>query len=210
MNIIHEKKLYKLGKTLYKQRKLDSYNSCMSSGFTCGDGWFIPLEKLTIKLELINKELKPFKFNIEAEQVKEKFGSLCFYFNLNEKVLLYEIPDGQHLCDNIISYIKRNNKLYYYKYIITKKIGFMKKPINTIIKFINYLYLKTKKNISKEEQIEYYKKVNQLIKEAQKECYNICEICGCSETENNKIIETSGWIRRICQKCNRQRNAKNV
>ena len=208
MNVTHEKKLYKSGKILYKKLKLDSYHGYMKSGFRCGDGWFKPLKKLTIKLEELNKKLRFYKLNIEAEQVKEKFGRLHFYFNLNDKYLFNEINVDFKLNKNTIEYVKKNNKTYFCKYFIVKKISFIFNFYNKIINIINFIYLKLKKDVTKEDQKKYYMQVDELIKETEKECYNICEICGCSESEDNKIIETTGWIRRICKKCNKQREAK--
>lgn len=61
MNITHEKQLYNIGKRLYIKRKENNKSSCMTFGFTCGDGWFEPIKKLTISLEKINDELKSYK-----------------------------------------------------------------------------------------------------------------------------------------------------
>ena len=35
------------------------------------------------------------------------------------------------------------------------------------------------------------------LQQAEKECWNVCEICGC----DNDIITTKGYIQRICKQC---------
>ena len=71
---------------LYVQRNLPMKQTCMCWGFSCGDGWFWLINKLSAKLEAVNQKIKDDseipeeeKWYISASQVKEKFGTLRFY-----------------------------------------------------------------------------------------------------------------------------------
>lgn len=65
---------------IFAQRNGDMKETCMCWGFSHGDGWARILYDLCLKLELLNKT---FGLNVEAVQVKEKFGTLCFYVNMS-------------------------------------------------------------------------------------------------------------------------------
>ena len=58
----------------------DPKQICMSRGFEHGDGWFQIIEELSAKLDAI--ALK-YEITITAEQVKEKFGTLRFYYSVS-------------------------------------------------------------------------------------------------------------------------------
>lgn len=80
MNKEHTQTLWRLAPILYGGRKKSINENLMPFGFECGDGWFLPIRDLSIKLEAHNIMLKPFKLKIEATQVKEKYATLRFYY----------------------------------------------------------------------------------------------------------------------------------
>jgi hypothetical protein len=57
---------------LYRNRNASMLATCMCWGFDCGDGWFDLLHRLSAKLEAAG---------VTADQVKEKYGTLRFYFS---------------------------------------------------------------------------------------------------------------------------------
>lgn len=59
---------------LYAQRSRGMRDTCMCWGFEIGDGWTPIIERLSEKLERINRSLPKDEPKIEASQVKEKFG----------------------------------------------------------------------------------------------------------------------------------------
>jgi len=82
MKIELEQKLFKAFPKLYRQKDLSIRETAMCWGFSCGDGWYDIIWKLSEKIEKYNEEhKKEFKEPIEAIQVKEKFGGLRFYTN---------------------------------------------------------------------------------------------------------------------------------
>ena len=74
MNEKNTKYLLETYPGLYSQYKLPMNQTCMCWGFECGDGWFDIVNNLSKKIA----EIAP---NVEAVQVKEKFGGLRFYIN---------------------------------------------------------------------------------------------------------------------------------
>lgn len=72
-------KLYQDYPKLFKQKDLSMRETCMCWGIETGDGWYSLLDKLCSLLQWdIDKNNYP---QIEARQVKEKFGTLRFYYS---------------------------------------------------------------------------------------------------------------------------------
>lgn len=74
-----DKKLVEAYPILYKDRHSDMTMTAMCWGFECGAGWFDIINKLSEKIEAVNN-LK-LGFIIVADQVKEKYGTLRFYYH---------------------------------------------------------------------------------------------------------------------------------
>jgi len=70
-------KLFEKYPKIFKQKDLSIKESCMCWGVECGDGWYWLIDQLCNSLQRYidsnNKE------QIEAVQIKEKYGTLCFY-----------------------------------------------------------------------------------------------------------------------------------
>ncbi len=64
---------------LYADRNASLQVSLMAFGFEVGDGWFDLLWRLSETLEGIINQLPSSDCLPRALQVKEKFGTLCFY-----------------------------------------------------------------------------------------------------------------------------------
>lgn len=75
-----EKQLVARYPTLYQDYGGDPKQTCMSRGFEHGDGWFQIVEELSAKLDTIARECE---ITIIADQVKEKFGTLHFYYGVS-------------------------------------------------------------------------------------------------------------------------------
>lgn len=92
-----DKKLYEKYPLIFRQRTLDMRQTAMCWGICCGDGWYNILDMLCDEIqshidnENISRQYKkergelppdaPDYPQIEATQVKEKFGGLRFYVN---------------------------------------------------------------------------------------------------------------------------------
>jgi len=77
MNIKLEKKLYKKYPKIFKQRKLSCRETAMCWGISTGDGWYWLIDNLcnTIQKYIDTNG----QDQVEAVQVKEKYGGLRFY-----------------------------------------------------------------------------------------------------------------------------------
>jgi len=74
-----QNKLFSSYPKIFKQRKLSMKETAMCWGIDCGPGWFFLIDQLCSQLQFdIDKNGEP---QIEATQVKEKFGGLRFYVN---------------------------------------------------------------------------------------------------------------------------------
>jgi len=77
MNAELTKKLYTKYPKIFRQKDLSMQETCMCWGLACGDGWYDLLDDLCKKIQVyINKHNEE---QVEAMQVKEKFGGLRFY-----------------------------------------------------------------------------------------------------------------------------------
>jgi len=65
---------------IFRQRTLGPGESCMSWGLDCGKGWLKLIDELCDSLQFMASiNLYP---RVEATQVKEKLGRLCFYYRI--------------------------------------------------------------------------------------------------------------------------------
>lgn len=82
MNKEKELQLIETDPTFFEECYTDPQKSCMAFGVECDDGWFIPLQQLVQKTKLLNKLCKERGLKIVAKQIKEKFGGLRVYWNI--------------------------------------------------------------------------------------------------------------------------------
>ena len=83
MNAKNTEYLLKKYPKIFAQYKLPMTKTSMCWGFECGDGWFALIDVLCDLIQQHCNELqkKGRDFQIEAVQVKEKYGGLRFYTN---------------------------------------------------------------------------------------------------------------------------------
>ena len=75
-------KLFEKYPKIFRQKDLPMQETCMCWGIECGDGWFMLIDSLCNHLQFNidnNNHIEAYKTQIEATQVKEKFGGLRFY-----------------------------------------------------------------------------------------------------------------------------------
>jgi len=74
----NQEKLFKKYPKIFCQKDLSMQETCMCWGIDCGDGWYKILEMLCFQLQFdTDRNNYP---QVEATQVKEKFGGLRFYY----------------------------------------------------------------------------------------------------------------------------------
>jgi hypothetical protein len=79
----HDEYLCRVFPKLFAERELDHTQTAMCWGFECGDGWFNILNHLCQNIQhhidWANKKEETVP-QVVVEQVKEKFGTLRFYY----------------------------------------------------------------------------------------------------------------------------------
>lgn len=73
-----QKKLFKKYPKIFRQKGLDMSQTCMCWGIECPDTWYYIIDQLCYMLQF-NTKHNGFP-QVEATQVKEKYGSLRFYY----------------------------------------------------------------------------------------------------------------------------------
>ena len=102
MNQELQQKLYEKYPKIFKQKDLSMKESCMFWGIETGNGWFNLIDILCGHLQFhTDRNNYP---QVEATQVKEKYGGLRFYYTLIP-LKGKEHTDRQHGCiDGLISF----------------------------------------------------------------------------------------------------------
>lgn len=81
MDSRYEERLYKTYPKIFRQKDLDMTQTCMCWGIETEQGWFQLLDTLCSNIQwYLDKNAKPGTPQVEATQVKEKFGGLRFYY----------------------------------------------------------------------------------------------------------------------------------
>ena len=199
---------------LFTQKKLPMQETCMCWGIECGNGWYEPLDNLCFKLESLNKDYKKYGIQIQAQQVKEKFGGLRFYYNVyfTKSLFVRILTFPFYLCEKFLNEldfdiqfkkeIKEDNDVSLT--MVANKHSFLyeiKKICHNVsnMSFFN----PSQKRVDKANLISEI--ADKLIRSAEDDCWNTCEICGEKNNyEKSNIITTSGWIKRICKKCSQK------
>jgi len=98
-----DEKLCKTFPLLYADRCANMRGTAMCWGFSCGDGWFDLIWRLSEKLEVLIKEVKDkltpeevgWGYVPRASQVKEKYGGLRFYMSTETEAMSKAIADAE-------------------------------------------------------------------------------------------------------------------
>jgi hypothetical protein len=80
-----QNKLFEKYPKIFRQKDLSMQESCMYWGCDCGDGWYNIIDTLCYQIQWhiehnLSKDEDPELANVEATQVKEKYGGLRFYY----------------------------------------------------------------------------------------------------------------------------------
>ena len=198
----------------------------------CDKGWDNPLKKLLARIEGLNVLLSEHNVAVVVDTIKEKFGTLRVYFNVYRvEPLLCRILTWPF--DKVVGLVFKVHP----KYIRDKdglhqntKMGvFLTAVEETAIwigECIRWFWRNgTRDAVNLSEWAEYI--VDGYINEAEDECFEVCERCGChthDPEEDIKVygsedkipdyarksqrVETKGWITYICRECHEKELAK--
>ena len=90
-----ENKLVRKYPKIFSQKDLPPSESLMCFGFECGDGWYNIIDSLCECIQQYVDNNK--KEQVEATQVKEKFGTLCFYVSGADDLVYGMIWLAEHI-----------------------------------------------------------------------------------------------------------------
>lgn len=94
-NPITQKEIYnKYPKIFIQHTYMANEQNMYVLGLCVNDGWLPVIDRLCEKIQT-NVDKRGIK-QIEAEQVKEKYASLCFYVNYHDKEINGMIREAQH------------------------------------------------------------------------------------------------------------------
>lgn len=81
------KQLYDKFPDLFKEKDLPPEQSNMCWGFECSDGWYNIIFTLCSLIQIHQKSQKPDYKPVVVQQVKEKFGTLRFYYTGGDDII---------------------------------------------------------------------------------------------------------------------------
>jgi len=81
-----QNKLFEKYPKIFRQKDLPMQQTAMCWGLDCGDGWYNIIDTLCHQIQWhiehnLSKDEDPEVVNVEATQVKEKYGGLRFYYD---------------------------------------------------------------------------------------------------------------------------------
>ena len=97
-------KLYENYPKIFRQKDLSMIETCMCWGIECRDGWYVLIDSLCKLLQFNtdhNSHNDQYKNQIEAVQVKEKFGGLRFYTVTSTEAQQGAIDMAEYMSFNI-------------------------------------------------------------------------------------------------------------
>ena len=92
-----DKKLCERYPKLFADRNKSPQETCMCWGFSCEDGWYWLIDNLCHSIQAHIDGLTPTPPQVIVDQVKEKFGTLLFYFHGGDDELNGMVSVGYNL-----------------------------------------------------------------------------------------------------------------
>jgi hypothetical protein len=99
MNKILEKNLLTKYPKILKDMYGPADKTCLHYGIECGDGWYYLLDNLmySIQRRIVNQNIE----EVFAEQIKEKFGTLRFYYSGGDERIAGMVEFAEHMSGGI-------------------------------------------------------------------------------------------------------------
>lgn len=175
--------LYTRFSKIYRDRTKSMRVTCMCWGLSCGDGWYHLLDRLSTELQAISDAAG---FQVVADQVKEKFGTLRFYYHTEEGPLLrFKLKSRLWHQLRALAMRKRNPKwvwpLWYKCSQCLSRSG------------VRRLESGRWRRIRIQP---YYDLVDAAIRHAEYASAETCEVCGLRGKLND-----DGWLSTLCDTC---------
>lgn len=206
-----EDKIYEQYPALYRQKDLTPQQTCMCWGLSVGDGWYAVINYIS---EHLTRLAETYDVVIEASQVKEKFGTLRFYYDFKlGKSWTYKPT----LFGKVLTWLR--DQAWLWKLLRFKHGGKPTWIFTAIIEQQNRAYkFKGKTKTGKNRygwdygtKVNAYKSVSDQISEVTNvgELMSgmVCEDCGSTV---DVTTEGPNWVTTTCDKCRKAKDARNA
>jgi len=192
-------KIFKKYPTIFQDKDKPKTETCMCWGLSCGDGWYGVIDRLCHNLIKVEKE---YDVKIVAEQVKEKYGTLRFYYyfelgprwtikknsilELLNKFNEYDLPRwfGKPIIKIKTAY---NSSKYYFD-------GKNKIPLHRVFQKDRDLQMYAHEGV--------YQLISEYVALATYMTTFVCEKCGMSGARTRQ----GGWVHTTCDSCESEKN----
>jgi hypothetical protein len=166
---------------IFRQKDLSMQQTCMCWGLECNSGWYPLIDKLCemLQWDIDNNEYP----QIEATQVKEKFGTLRFYYSTLES--------------------KEKHKVFVWKgwSYLFKKYSYSFRNLSWTGRISLGCFDLQLIDVN---SIRHWEAQQTMISVAEQLSAEVCEQCGSIE----EVSQTKGWIVTLCKKCKTKYNKK--
>ena len=99
-----QKEFYEKYPKIFVQKDLPMTQTCLCWGLSISSGWTNILDNLCNDIQKYCDEHEDKNFQIEAVQVKEKFGRLMFYSNFGDDYIFNLIDEAEELSAKTCEY----------------------------------------------------------------------------------------------------------
>jgi hypothetical protein len=174
-----EQRLCQAFPEIFEDRNKSPQESNMAFGCDCGDGWFDILEELCQQLQAIREESG---IITRATQIKEKYGTLRFYYTTAYDPNLEQMHNTRVWISNLVHRLQGVSWMLYNKVPWLSRLTMP--AFYGLFRFLRrheYAYYRRDDNklIWKRWYPEqYYDRIEKLVNETDEESAYVCESCG--------------------------------
>ena len=191
-------KLFNTYPDIFRDKDKSCQETCMCWGISTGDGWYAILDDLCKNLTMIKE-----KYDVAtiADQVKEKYGTLRFYFHTENG------PRWTYSDFKLINYIYMNRYCKLPQWLF----NIMNKPISILYSY----YSDRSQKLDGKVKIDRHslgwtshgvqvfagpgvrRSIDEYVNQAENFTCITCEDCGMTGATQND----GGWISTLCESC---------
>lgn len=186
-----EEKLIKKAPIFCRYHDTFSMDDITSWDFECGNGWYWPLVKCFERIEELNIFYKRLGWEVTCFGINEMDGRCHIIYALVRSNSFKNIRLIRLTPDDLLNY-----KATLYRFANT----FILMTLNRLIDKINRYFNKDKK-VKDFCLNDFYKQVDEILLDLSNDSFNVCYVCGVSNTIKNPLVIKDGY-KKICRKCN--------
>jgi hypothetical protein len=194
-----EKKLFEQYPIIFRDRNKSMMETCMCWGICTDDGWGHLLDHLCRDLTSVSKK---YDIKVIADQVKEKYGTLRFYYHI-------ELGDRWFIKDSFVSNLSQKCASRFCR----RGFFWLYRLISKIRKYFYDRQYELDGSIYHcemgEKTLVYnlvYQEVNKIVAKYEDFSEIVCELCG----KPAEMHCRGGWFKTLCLECGKNGGYKVV